>query len=278
MSQWLTLEFVDDCRCLPQTLWLDPGPWHFSPECFSIYVPNMTNPIILSVKMEKLQLPCEMKATVMDFQDILASPRFWSFREKAVGRRHGLLSKSNAGIELLVCLNSEHFFLCLWHATSMLVSSSVVVFQWKTVVSLISVWEVDNLKRCVAVVDSTWLYWYIDLPVPGTCVLQLFLPVKAEKIGSTESCRQWQPACWPLLISAWSCNQGSAMFVKPWSSQVASVPHILLYEKDQRRSRFQNTRSRYLARLLPVPQVHSVFCSHISRDYCLTSRNLSILS
>lgn len=61
----------------------------------SVSTPNMTNPVFLSVKLEWLHLPCKMKATVMDFQEFLASPSFWSFGEQAVGRRRGLVSKSN---------------------------------------------------------------------------------------------------------------------------------------------------------------------------------------
>lgn len=186
----------------------------------SIYMPNMTNPIFLSVKLGWLHLLCKMQTTVMDFQEFLASPPFWSFGEKAVGRRHGLVSKSSTWIKLLVCVNWEYFS-CVF---GMLLSCQCLhLLQLSVKVSLISIWEVDNLKQCVAVVDSMWLYWFIDLPVPGTCILQLVLPVKAEKIGSTESCRQWWTACWPLLISAWSCSQGSIVLavlypVRLWRS------------------------------------------------------------
>lgn len=197
----------------------------------SVSMPNVTSSVFLSVKLEWLHLPCKMKATVMDSQEFLASPSFWSFGEQAVGRRRGLVSKSNTWIKLLVPVNSEYFFLCLWHATFLLVSSSVAVCQWKTVIFLIGVWEVDNLKQRVAVVDSMWLYWFIDLPVSGTCILQLVLPVKAEKIGSTESCRQWWTAYWPVLISAWSYHQGNTVLAKSCIQSGCECPaHLTVCE------------------------------------------------
>lgn len=110
MSQWMTW-----------SLWMTAGVFHryFGSRTLSlltkmlsisIYMPSMTNPLFLPVKLEWLYLPCKMKATVMDFEEFLASPPFWSFGEKAVGRRHGLVSKSNTWIKLLVRVNSEYFF------------------------------------------------------------------------------------------------------------------------------------------------------------------------
>lgn len=111
--------FVNDPSEWPWSLWMTAGVFHryfgsrtrplFNKMLSnSIYVPNMTNPIFLSVKLGWLHLLCKMQTTA-DFQEFLASPPFWTFGEKAVGRTHGLVSKSSTWIKLLVCVNWEYF-------------------------------------------------------------------------------------------------------------------------------------------------------------------------
>ena len=208
----------------------------------------------------------------MDFQEFLADPPFWSFGEKAVGRRHGLVSKSNIWIKLLVRVNSEYFF-CV---SGMLLScqclhlSQFVSERQSSPWSVFGKWILEAACCCSRQYVTLLIYW---LASPRNLHLAISSSSRSWK---NRQYRKLQAMMDSLLTTSDLCMElwsGKYCVSSLVSSQVVKVLHILLYVKDQRRSRFPSIRSRYLARLLAIDPListspSSTFCflfSHFSR-------------